>query len=111
MTPPAKTLHCRRRGVNIVKARRRGSLCEIVSPRNVQSCTNKVSLTWVPKHDLHEEDSSRHTNMEAEMFMRPQLQQRTTGNKGLLKLRKVTLPRKKHTKWLSNTTVSFENTE
>lgn len=84
-------------------------MCEIVSPRKVKSCTNKVSLTWVPNHDLRKEGSNRQANVKGEMFMRPQLQQRTTSNKGLLKLGKATLPRKEHTKWLSNTMVSFEN--
>lgn len=63
---------CMRTLCKFARARDQGVCCEVLSPGNVRSYTNKVPPTWLPKHELDKANDSRHGKVDERKLRRPQ---------------------------------------
>lgn len=75
-----------------------------LSSRNVRNYENEVSPKWLSKYELNKDNNNRNINGDSRGTSAGlNLSQRTTGNKGMLRVGHVVFPREQHANWLANT--------
>lgn len=77
--------------------------CVIVSPRNVESYTHKVSKNWLPKQELNRDKNNRHAKVEIGKLIRPHIYTNTYRQQRKVKAGPIVFSNKEHTNWLSKT--------